>query len=421
MKEFFSFSFSNLLQKGLVIAILFIFTAASFAQEGEKKDIRYGGYARIYSMGDNPYVVDPDNIKTNAAYSGLYSNFVWGDIGSSATYLDNGYGQFLGVSYGLNKEVSLGLMLTRNDFGSVSIGGLDPTGLVALVNGITYSTAVVPLNNNTEILGSYKFGTYTFGLGFAFASSSREFTPATGQGTSGSASQIGVNLGLIGKPTSTFEFDFAFSLLLPSASYTDNADNTNNVKASSTFMMANARAIMGLSSKFAVVPTVDFYMGSGKVDVGTTSNDLASTMGFGVGLGLQYKTKDLLLVGGPSFMYRSSTQKSTTTTPEIKNSTFTLPAWHFGAEWNFNEWLIGRLGYLASTYSSKSQSPASQTTVNEYSQTGYEEGDFRLGIGFKFGGFNLDATVNDDVLRQGFRIVGGPYNTFAYLSASYGF
>ncbi|HEX9739958.1 MAG TPA: hypothetical protein VGA29_04215 [Ignavibacteriaceae bacterium] len=45
-----------------------------------------------------------------------------------------------------------------------------------------------------------------------------------------------------------------------------------------------------------------------------------------------------------------------------------------------------------------------------------------VGVGFMLGNFTLDATVNEDVLRQGLNNLGGNgpgANTFAYLSLSY--
>jgi hypothetical protein len=408
----------------ILFAVVFVFSIITMAQEGEKKDSRYGGYARLYSLGSNPFVVDPDNIKFNPAYSSTYSNFVWGDIGSNAYAEDNGYGQFFGVNYSASKELTLGLLLTRNDFGSSnSIAGLDSRQLVSTVNNILYSSSVpdqlVPLNNNLEVLGSYKSGNYAFGFGVSYASSSREFTPDSGNaGTTGSASQFGVNLGLIGKVSPTFEFDFAVSMILPSASY---ESQNLNIDASNMYIGATARGMIELSKKFSLVPTADFFMSSGSIDVDTSSNDLPSQMGFGVGLGLQYKVENLLLVGGPSFFYDSETEESTPGSPELTSSSLTFPAWNFGAEWTFNDWLLGRLGYVTSTSSATEETPASLNTVNEYSETRFGEGDFRLGIGLRFGGFNLDATVNDDVLRHGFNLIGGGVRTFAYLSASYAF
>lgn len=151
-------------------------------------------------MGDNPYVVDPDNIKLNPAYTSIYSNFLWGDIGGDNGNPTDGYGQFFGFNYAVSKELTLGAILSRNDYmSSYSISSLDPYNLVNLVNnaGATYN--VLPLNNNLEVLGSYRFGTSVLGLGVSYASTSNEFNPAVGSDGSASASQFGVNLGFLGK------------------------------------------------------------------------------------------------------------------------------------------------------------------------------------------------------------------------------
>jgi len=66
-------------------------------------------------------------------------------------------------------------------------------------------------------------------------------------------------------------------------------------------------------------------------------------------------------------------------------------------------------------------SPEGTADVNELIRTGFGKCDVRLGVGFRFGGYNLDATVNDDALRQEFNLVGGGVASFAYLSASYAF
>jgi hypothetical protein len=410
MKTMFSF----------LLTFVFVFSVATFAQEGEK-NVRYGGYARLFSMGDNPYVVDPDNIKLNSAYTSIYSNFLWGDIGGDNGNPTDGYGQFFGFNYAVSKELTLGAILSRNDYmSSYSISSLDPYNLVNLVNnaGATYN--VLPLNNNLEVLGSYRFGTSVLGLGVSYASTSNEFNPAVGSDGSASASQFGVNLGFLGKASREVEFDVAVSLSMPSATYEPNDSVTFD--ASQMIISANARAQIELSKKFSLVPTIDFFTASGSIDVDNESSDLRSHMGFGFGLGLQYKVENLIIAGGPALRYDSYTDAAIDTTyPELSGSSFTLPAWNFGAEWMFNDWLIGRIGYVASNYSSSYEVAASNTTVDEYSSTSFYEGDFRLGVGFRFGGFNLDATVNDDVLRHGFNLVGGGVRTFAYLSASFGF
>jgi hypothetical protein len=46
-----------------------------------------------------------------------------------------------------------------------------------------------------------------------------------------------------------------------------------------------------------------------------------------------------------------------------------------------------------------------------------------LGLGLKFGGFALDATVSEDALRRGLGLIGAQdnINTFGYVTLSYGF
>lgn len=421
MKKSVPFLINNLLKKGLLLAIIFTFVATSFAQEGDKKDVRYGGFARIYSMGDNPYIIDPDNVKYNTAYSSVYSNFLWGDIGSTAASLDDGVGQFIAFNYRIGKEFTIGAMLSRNDFSSGNIASPYANDLVSQINNNVSGAAIVPLGNNFELLTAYSFGNFVVGLGASYASTTNDFTPATGTGNKNGVSQFGVNLGILGKLSPQFNLDASFSLVLPSAKFTPGTGDA--VEASGTYMMANARGFLKLSKAFTLVPTLSFANQSGSFSVGSQSTDFPSMMSFGVGIGLSYQVENVIISGGPALMFESTTTPADTNAsqPELKDSRFVFPAWNFGAEWFLTDWLIGRLGYVASTFSQTTQTPASSTTVNERTRTYFDRGDIRLGVGFRFGSFSLDATVNDDILREGFRIVGGPDNTFAYLSASFAF
>lgn len=402
-----------------LISFVFIFSSSVYAQDGVK-DNRYGGYARLYSMGDNPYIVDPDNIKYNSAYSSVYSNFFWGDIGGNNGNPEDGFGQFVGFNYQVSKGFTLGALLTRNDFlSSSSFAYLDPNSVVALVNS-NPAADVVPLNNNFTLLGSYGLGDFTVGLGVSYASTTNDFKPATGNGDKNSASQFGINLSTIGKISSSFSLDAAFSLSMPSATYTPGTGDKE--EASATNLMFNARGFFKLGGKFSLVPTVMFYNSTGTYKVGSNSTDLPSFMGLGVGAGLVYQSGSLLISGGPAFMYESQTISSVSgVSPELTDSRIVFPAWNLGAEWQFTEWLVGRAGYVASTFSLTNQSAASATQVDENTRTAFGQGDVRLGVGFRFGGFTLDATVNDDVLRQGFNLIGGGVRSFAYLSGSFAF
>lgn len=410
---------TKILASSMLIFFICIFSSSIFAQDGVK-DNRYGGYARLYSMGDNPYIVDPDNIKYNSAYSSVYSNFFWGDIGGNNGNPEDGFGQFVGFNYQVTRDLTLGALLTRNDFMSNgSISNLDPNNVVGIVNS-NPAADVIPMNNNLTLLGSYNFGNFTFGLGLSYASTTNDFSPATGNGDKNSASQFGVNVSTVGKISSTIGLDAAFSLSMPSATFTPGTGDKE--EASATNLMFNARGFFKLGGKFSVVPSVMFYNSTGTYKVGSNSTDLPSLMGLGVGAGLVYQNGSLLISGGPAFMYESQTISSVSgVSPELSDSRIVFPAWNLGAEWQFTEWLVGRAGYVASTFSFTNQSIASPTTVDEQTSTGFGEGDVRLGVGFRFGGFTLDATVNDDVLRQGFNLIGGGVRSFAYLSGSFAF
>ncbi len=402
----------------LFVVIVFSLSLTTLAQDDGVKDHRFGGFARLHAMGDNPYIVDPDNIKTNPAYASVYSNFLWGDIGSSSTSPDDGSGQFAAFNFRASKDLSLGIMLTRNDFSSSSIGVLDPGNLVNILN--SGGASIVPPDNNIELFGAYKVGDLSLGLGISYASTKNDFSPATGTGNKNSFSQFGANVGVQGYLTPGFKFDAAFSMLLPSASL--EPATGDKLEGSNTFMLANARGFISLSSNFTLVPNLAFFNGSGSVSVGGQSTDLPSMMSLLVGVGLTYKSGNLLISGGPSFNYESMTFPAVeNANPELKDSRMTFPGWNLGAEWYFTEWLVGRMGYVASTFSVTNQSPASATTVNENTFTDFSRGDVRLGVGFRFGGFTLDATVNDDVLRHGFNLVGGGVKSFAYLSGSFAF
>ncbi|MEJ2614311.1 MAG: hypothetical protein P8Z35_05100 [Ignavibacteriaceae bacterium] len=158
-----------------IFLFLFSFLIIPFYLHSQEKDVkRTGGYARFLSLGNNPYIIDPEAIKTNPAWGSYYSNFLWGDIGSNAgdNFGNSSNGQFAGVNFALNKKFTLGLMLTRNDFNTFSIGKLDPLSNLGAGFGVLQEVpGVVPLNNNLEIFSSLKFRKIILGLGIAYAAS----------------------------------------------------------------------------------------------------------------------------------------------------------------------------------------------------------------------------------------------------------
>jgi len=402
----------------LFLFSLILFTSLSFPQQ--EKNLRAGGYARLSALGNNPYVLDVDNLKTNPAFADEFNNMIWGDIGSSIP--DNpstGSGQFAGFNFKLNKQISVGGFLTRKDFLTSSIGALDLDGLTSLVNSVP-GADIIPLDNNLELFASLNMDNIILGLGVAYASTKNETTPASGTGNKNNASQIGINAGLILKLNSSNTIDAGVTLIIPSASYEPAAGLKTT--ASQTVLWANARMFMAINQKLSLVPTIKFLTVSGKTESAGNSSDMNSYNFIDIGLGINYRVGDLLLAGGPSLLVFSETNPAVLSiSPELKNSYLAFPGWNLGAEFYLTDWLIGRLGYVAETISVSEETRATPTTKNVQDITSYYPGDVRLGLGLRFGGFALDATVNDDVLRQGLNLIGSGTPTFGYISASYAF
>jgi hypothetical protein len=394
----------------------------SFAQKTDKME-KTGGYARILGMGNNPYIVDPFYVTVNPAWGGYYDHFLFGDLGSTAgAFASGGVGQFASVNFRINQDLTLGAILSRNDFNGFGIARLDPLGFMASLPPGT----IIPLNNNLELLGTLKLGNTVVGLGIAYASTKRESSPGGTAGTTtSSASQIGFNLGLISQLASNTKLDLGFALMMPSISLEVPSPGINQ-EGSNTVINAAARLFYDYSSKLTFVPTVNFILGSGSADVvsGTPpaakSNDLTSTMLIFGGFGINYKVGDLLLAGGPALVFQKESNDSNDIfSNESSTTNFVFPLWNLGLEWKMNDWFVARLGYVASTGSRTVETTSGGVTSENINTFFLPAPGATVGVGFRLGSFSLDATVNEDVLRQGLNNIGGGGATLAYLSASY--
>jgi len=423
------------------IIVTLLSLSSIYAQDVKKT----GGFARILGMGNNPYIIDPYTMTVNPAWGSLYDDFLFGDLGSSNGNFAQGSGQFAGANFSLGSTFTLGALLSRNDFNGFSIAQLDPLnrasllpnvpplGVVSRLNAlIPAGVQVVPLDNNIEVFGTLKFGKTSFGLGVAYASTTQEVnSPAPTGSTEATASQFGVNAGLLASLSSSFMLDVGASLIMPSANFKPSTGNESSV--SETIIALNGRIFWRFSNKLSFVPIVGFVTASGEQTVGLgttdTTSDIPSVTVLGVGIGANYIVGDFLLAGGISFNNASITTPSTPNAPELSTTIFVFPLWNFGIEWNMTDWLVARLGYTAttakSTIESSTPTPTDRNAITEFVSTVTTGGRFAgpngatVGLGFRFGNFSLDATVNEDVLRQGLAAIGGTGATFAYLSGSY--
>lgn len=431
----------------VVFSILLI--SISFAQDIKKT----GGLARLSAMGGNIYVIDPFFNTVNTAWNGVYNNFILADLGTTAgTFSSGGFGQYISGSFSAGRSWTFGGILARNDFPGVGIALLDPgsilslpsapgtippfggsVGVVGIVNFLRPG-GVLALDNNVVLMTTYKLRNTIIGFGLSYAGTTNDVTtPAIGAApaftSEGSASQLGFNLGIISDITRNIKLDIATTLLLPSASFKTSSSGDIETKASQTYIGVNARAFWKVNPNLRFVPIFTFLTVSGTIDSGgisTGSVDFPSLTSFAFGGGLNYKIGDFLLAGGVLFSSNSWTIPATSGAPELSNSATLFPIWNLGAEWQLLDWLYGRIGYIAITGSTTLESDADptdpiNTSINEFvaSFFGPSQRGATLGVGFRFGDFSLDAMVNEDVLRQGFNIVGGGGPTFFLITTSY--
>lgn len=311
------------------------------------------------------------------------------------------------------------------DPGDNSVIGSPFAGVVSTVN--SFGGSVIPMDNNVELMATFKLRNMFIGLGLAYAGTTNdETTPAIGvtpaSTTENSASQLGLNLGVITDITRNIKLDAAVSAIFPSASY--KPPTGNETKSNQTIILVNARAFWKVNPNLRFVPILTFVTVSGTVESGGTSSvstDIPSFTSFGIGAGLNYKIGDFLLAGGVTFSSNTYTIPAIDSIPELSNSATVFPVWNLGVEWELLDWLYGRLGYIAITGSTTTESSDLSGNVSEFVATffGTPQRGATIGVGFRFGDFSLDTTINEDVLRQGFNIIGGGGPTFFLMTASY--
>lgn len=408
----------------LIVSII-ILAGSIYSQSVIAPKEKSGGFARVYAMGGengmNYFMIDPIAMRYNPAFSKYYSNFLWGNIGASTAAPNDGDGQMAGFNFALNNKLTIGAILTRNDYTNSGISDIGfANGLVGVLNGIpTTSRPAVLLDNNFEVLASYSLSESTvLGAAVAYAATNNDFTPASGTAVKSDASQFGFGLGIIQHFSKDQALEASFDMKFGSAKH--EAASTNKVSGNTIGM--SARYFHNIGKGFTFVPIVSYYTESSKIEAGSTTTDLPTYGLFHFGTGLNYTTGDLFLAGGVSFMYETVTNKATSAAPELSISSVMFPVWNLGAEFKLTEWLKARAGYQVSTMKNNTQSAASATTKDESATTGFNRTGVTLGLGFKFGNFNLDATVNDQVLLQGLKNLStGAANTFGFISASYAF
>ncbi|MBA4311267.1 MAG: hypothetical protein C0417_01415 [Chlorobiaceae bacterium] len=255
--------------------------------------------------------------------------------------------------------------------------------------------------------------------------------------------------------------------------------------ASATEIQFSARAKMKVSNKFNFVPygTIMMISAEPKEDKRVPLRSYESQwlakfpetytytldgLAYALGVGGEYHTQSFYFAGGVSLQSGSMEEESkykfsydgwtgsmydTMTYDQSYKSEFkytTIPVINLGAEWSATDWLTCRIGYQRAIGSLNLTSESKETRSALHDSTYYRvssanleynlsmansfifvgglnpstfDGLVTLGVGFKFGGFALDATVSEEALRRGLGLFGSNdnLNTFGFMTASYNF
>jgi hypothetical protein len=461
----------------VTLLLLVLILATSMASSQAKP----GGIARELAMGAastdrniavNPFIVmDPTWLLGNPAYLQHYGDYAWFDIAGGTV---NGYGgenvygnQFGGVNFAFGKQYSVGAILSYdasvtnnlwNPLNNYILNSTRPTANPATSLGSPRPIEVF------EVLAAASLDNLEVGAGISYGWSNQDFTstsaPPTPITSDGSlkAHTLGIRAGLrmdfgggsLFEGSVATRFDKATDKF--SIGGSGNGTGTSEYGASATELEANVRLGLKMSKRVTIVPYAALRTYSvepkeagrlvGQTETKFTYKESILSMSFG--LGGEVKVKEMYLAGGVSFaILRDKTETNTnaTTTSPTTTSTFSIsafPVFNLGVEYPVLEWLTLRGGYYRALASATTKTEVSTGGSTERSQSlgsssvnfggfgsvgGDEKGLMTLGLGLKFGGFALDATVSEQALRRGLGVIGASdnINTFGYCTLSYCF
>lgn len=476
------------MKRSTVVVVALMLALVGTTAFGQAK---WGGIARQVAMGGsnagaglvlNPFVWDdPAYMLFNPAYQALYKDYLWTNIGGGTlaglSTADNGYGQQnAGLNLALNNTWTVGGVFSYDPSAANRVSGLIagvpavpvplplPLPFTSIVRRTTTQT-IPPIRNVWEALASFDGGAMKIGFGFMYGTSNNETNASSNVGgtaasTSSEASSrmFGFRGGLLMDLGGGNFVDVTAGIRLDKA--TDKISSTpppagptdGEYSASGTEIMAAVRLKLKVSNRVNFIPYAAFQNISAepkedtKPTVVTTAivrSMKASAYSLAAGAGAEYKTPDVLLAAGLSFL-TSRAKLELADTGANPSSTITgtytaIPVVNIGGEWWFTDWLGGRAGYYRAIGTQKVKmentatgasftaenilsAPTSVILVGGLNGANFD-GIVTLGVGFRFGNFSLDATVSEEALRRGFGLVGAQdnINSFGFLNASLNF
>ncbi len=379
--------------------------------------------ARIRALGNQEfYFKDIYHVYTNPAYLGLYTNNVYGELGTYTGQFSNPDSQFVGISYKLYKGLSLGLTLNRQAF-------WDPTDKFTEYDFFGFPTPI----NGYDVMGSYDFEKLHFGVDFYHAGNKYEQTISNG-----ASSKTEYSSG-----TTTLTGGFLFDLTEMNSVEGVLRLNFDRAKTSSTSgsvfdknetdggngIAFGARGFFEVSTDFQVVPLFAFAHESVSLkhteDVSannyTTGKMTETLLFFGLGGNLQLE-KGMVAGGLNLTMTQEKDEKDPTSTTETKD--WYMPGFNLGVEYELVKWLTARIG-MEKWFGKRESKLDTTLPFHRNTKTRFANSDESFvgaGVGFKFSKFQVDATVGDNSLFEGGYILSGVQrNLFGTLSAVFTF
>jgi hypothetical protein len=444
-----------------------------------------GGVGRQIAMGGaysgrnavfNPFIFqDPAWVLINPAYQHMYRDYVWLNVaGGGVTGANGGENvsgsQFGGLNVGFGKEWAFGAILSYDPSYANSLLGAGGvlnsyvnTARPGRVNPASTGvpTGTLPPVDVFEALASYHSGDLSLGFGLLYGWTNKDYTstpaaPASATDAALRAHVFGLRAGVIldlgsgsaVEGSAAARFDGATDTYTISG--TGAGTGTSEYTASATEIQANLRGKFRVSNKVNFIPyggmmTISATPKEASIltgQVASTFTSKTSTFSYVLGAGAEYSTRTFYLAGGVSI---ASGKTKTESSPGVPGSGTTtssstisgFPVFNLGGEWWWTEWLAGRAGYYRAfgNRNVKTEPPTGGTTIegNLFSPSsvvgisGYgpisDNSLVTLGLGLKFAGFALDATVSEEALRRGLGLLGSGdnINTFGYINLSYCF
>ncbi len=381
------------------------------------------GTGRYEALGYNPFIKDASiDINRNPAWTTVYRNYVFGDIGRTEVGTDQYQltEQFIGANFGVSKDLSLGLVLNKFEDSWTEFSPFS--------DSVGVQRPVAPLKVTLGWQLSPKFA-----LGFApyYAAWSSENQSSATNISKWSSSSVGATLGMLSKLDAGWiegAVDFKSNSYKRDATVGTTNQIDNSEGGMNIAVFARGFFTVNKSMGINLVPYLGFSTYSWNPMITPTPigypNEKFSHMNFNGGLGVNMPILEQgLLAGGLSFGYHQMKDESAPLNATNTITSFVLPQFNIGLEWPFTDWFTGRLGYSRAVSSVKNELVASSvTTYTKGTAVTSPDQTITAGLGFHFNRFSIDGSVGERLFKNGFYLMTGKTNDmFGMLSASYSF